>query len=557
MRRLIPVLALAIAALSCAPEGRRSAGAAGGTIVISAAADADALVPPLIIQISGRQIADQIFDRLADIGDSLNTVGDAGFRPVLAERWAWAADSLSIVFFLNQRARWHDGARVSADDVRFSYGLYRDRAVASPVGPLLANIDSVTVRDSSTAVFWFAARNPRQFFDATYHMLIQPRHLLDTVPRARLRESSFARAPVGSGRFRFWRWTPAVSLEIVADTANYRGRPNLDRVIWTVASDFNTAATRFLSGEADVFEFLRPEHMAEIARDTERRVVIYPTLDYGFVQFNLRQARISSRPHRLFGDRALRVALSMSIDRESLVRNVFDTLALVSIGPTSRASPFADTSVQPLPYDTARAARLLELLGWRDQDGDGVRERNRRPLEFSLLVPSSSRNRVRMAVLLQEQLRRVGAAMRIEQSEHGAFTDRARSGRFDAIFGAWHMEAGPAGIRQTWGTAGARSANGLNFGSYESRVFDAHVDSALSANDRSAARSHYRKAIETTITDAPAIWLYEPRATLGLHRRIRPATLRADAWWAQLADWSIEPDERLPRDRLGIPSEAR
>jgi peptide/nickel transport system substrate-binding protein len=556
MHRVIPRFAL-VGALACAPEGAESGAATGGTIVISAAADADALIPPLIIQISGRQVADQIFDRLADIGDSLNTVGDAGFRPVLAERWTWAPDSLAIAFHLNPRARWHDGARVSADDVRFSFALYRDRAVASPVASLLTNIDSVTARDSSTAVFWFAARNPRQFFDATYHMLIQPRHLLDSVPRGRLRESNFARAPIGSGRFRFWRWTPAVSLEIVADTANYRKRSNLDRVIWTVAPEFNTAATRFLSGEADVFEFLRPEHIADIAHSTERRVVVYPSLDYGFVQFNLRETRYSRRPHRLFGDRTLRIALSLAIDRKSMVQNVFDTLALVSIGPTSRASPFADPEVRALPFDTARSARLFESLGWRDQNGDGVRERNGRPLEFSLLVPSSSRNRVRMAVLLQEQFRRVGVAMRVEQLEQGAFIERARSGRFDAVFGAWHMEAGPAGIRQTWGTAGARTTNGLNFGSYESRVFDAHVDSALAANDRASARSHYRRAIETAIADAPAIWLYEPRATLGVHRRIQPAMLRPDAWWARLADWSIEPAERLPRDRLGIPSETR
>jgi peptide/nickel transport system substrate-binding protein len=299
------------------------------------------------------------------------------------------------------------------------------------------------------------------------------------------------------------------------------------------------------------------ETHADIARGTERRVVTFPSLDYGFVQFNMRQARFTSTPHRLFADRSLRVALSMAVNREALVRNVFDTLAQVSVGPTSRASPLADPTVEPLPYDTARAARFLESLDWRDRDGDGIRERNRRPLEFTLLVPSSSRNRVRMAVLLQDQLRRVGVAMRIENLEQGAFLERARSGRFDAIFGAWHMEAGPSGIRQTWGTSGARMANGLNFGSYESRVFDAHVDSALAANDRAAARRHYRRAIETAIADAPAIWLYEPRATIGIHNRIRPAALRADAWWARLADWSIGPDARLPRDRLGIPSAAR
>src|SRR6478752_9806296 len=70
----------------------------GGTIVIAAAADADALLPPLILSVQGKQMADQIFDNLADIGPRLNTVGDAGFTPRLASSWRWSADSLAVDF---------------------------------------------------------------------------------------------------------------------------------------------------------------------------------------------------------------------------------------------------------------------------------------------------------------------------------------------------------------------------------------------------------------------------------------------------------------------------
>jgi peptide/nickel transport system substrate-binding protein len=547
-RRAFSLFACLLASACGGERDARPSAAAGGTLVISAAADADALIPPLISQSSGRQVAEQIFDRLAVIGNDLNTVGDEGFRGVLARGWTWSDDSLSIAFHLRADARWHDGRPVTADDVRFTYELYASPEVASPAAPLLQNVDSVTAPDSLTAIFWYASRTPAQFFETIYSLLVVPGHLLDGVPHSRLRESSFARHPVGSGRFRFASWNPAASLELVSDTGNYRGRAVLDRVIWVVAPDFNTAVTRFMSGEADVFEMLRPEQIDEIPRRPWLRVHMMPSLEYHFVQFNLRDPRDTVRPHPLFGERELRRALSMAVDRQAMVQNVFDTLAVPGIGPATRALKLADTTVAQLPFDTTRAAVVLDSLGWRDTDGDGVRQRGGRALEFTLLVPGSSRSRVRMAVLLQEQLRRLGVRVNLEQLEYAAFIDRGRLRRFDAMFGAWRIDVSPHGIRQTWGTSGSRSPNGLNYGSYESALFDAQVDQALNAHDVTTAREYFRRAQQTIIADAPAIWMFEPRVTLGLHSRLRVSDIRPDAWWAGLAEWSVDPDQRLPRD---------
>ncbi len=532
-------------------DRRAGSGAAtGGTIVVSVAADVDALIPPLVASTQGRQVADLIFDRLADIGDSLNTTGDYGFRPRLAERWMWSADSLQIFFTLNPLARWHDGRAVTARDVRFTHQLFRDPEVAAPLAALLANIDSVTAPDSLTAVFWFASRSPRQFFDAAYNMLIVPEHLLGDAPRGQLRGTAFARAPVGSGRFRFARWEPAVSLEVVADTDNYAGRPNIDRVIWTVSPDFTTASTRLLAGEADAFEAVRPEMVADIQKNPALQLVTYPSLDYGFLQFNLRDPRRRTAPHPIFGDRPTRVAISAALDRASLVRNVFDTLAAVAIGPTVRGYLGADPTLPRIGYDPALANAVLDSLGWT-RGPNGMRAKNGRPLAFSIVTPTSSRTRGRMAVLIQEQLRTLGIAVEIESLDNAAFTTRLSSRSFDAALGAWRLDPAPA-IRQTWGTVGSRAPGGTNFGSYESPEFDLHVDSALSSMDPVAAHAHMRRAYEVIIRDAPAVWLYEPLSMLALHGRIRPARLRRDAWWAHLADWTIDPDKRLPRDEIGL-----
>jgi peptide/nickel transport system substrate-binding protein len=226
-------------------------------------------------------------------------------------------------------------------------------------------------------------------------------------------------------------------------------------------------------------------------------------------------------------------------------------MASVGVGPLARAV-FPDWSkIKQLPYDVARARQLLDSLGWTDADGDGVRARNGVPLAFSVLVPTSSPPRQRLAVLLQEQLRAVGAKVTIQSAEFNAVGEQQRNRRFDATIGAWHADASPGGIRQTWGSLGA-APGGSNFGSYVNPAFDTAVDSALSSTVPARSRAHWLRAYQTIVDDAPAVWLYEPHLMAGAHRRLRVTGLRADGWWAGLADWTIPVTERISRDRVGL-----
>ena len=531
--------------------GDANAGAAGGTMVISTAADADFLFPPLVGQVTGRQVTDQLFDRLAEIGDNLSAVGDAGFRPRLADRWKWAPDSMSIAFHIDPRARWHDGRQVRASDVAYTYRVYSDSTVGSSATPLLADIDSVTTRDSATAVVWYARRSPHQFFDAAYQLVVLPEHVYGAIKGADLRTSPVVRQPVGSGRFRFAKWDAGSTIELVSDTANYRGRAKLDRVIWTVTPDFNAAVAKLWAGEADLFETLRPEAIAELSTYPDVKLVPYPSLAYGYLGFNLRDPGSRTRAHPILGDRAMRRALSMAVNREAVVKNVFDTLAYPGRGPFVRALD-GDAQVNQVAYDLAGAQRILDSLGWKDGNGDGVREKGGRPLKFSILVPTSSAVRQRMAVLIQEQLRQAGVQADVEALEFNAFIERQRSRRFDSYFGAWNVDPAPGSIRQSWTTTGVSGEEGSNYGSYSNPRFDALVDSALAAGSPAASKALYARAYQQIIDDAPAIWVYEPRFFAGAHKRLRPVGLRADGWWGGLADWTIPENERIDRDRIGL-----
>src|SRR5688500_1866405 len=429
------------------------AGDVGGALTIALPAEPTTLMPPLVRYSHEKQVADQVFDALAEIGPSLNTLGDADWTPRLADSWQWAADSMSITFKLNPRARWHDGQRVSGHDVRFTVDLIKDPRVGARATTSLADIDSVSVPDSATAVVWFSRRSPEQFYNVAFNVVPVPEHLLRDADRANLASHPLARSPVGSGPFKFVRWEPRTLIEVAADSSHALGRPKLDRVIWMLNPDVIAALVTVLAGDIDVLEIVSPDGMARIAAQSEVLAVPYTNPNYGYMGFNLRDQRNPERPHPLFADRDLRRALAMALDRRTLLKNVYDTLAWLGVGPVSRMLATADTSAAMVPFDSTGADRLLDSLGWRDQNGDGIREKGGRLLRFGLMAPASSAGRRRYAELIQAQLKPHGVQVDVDIADMAVVGPRMYDSKFDALINNWLSDPSPSAIRDQWRSA--------------------------------------------------------------------------------------------------------
>lgn len=510
-----------------------------------ATGDADVLFPPAGAVTTSADVSGLVFSRLAELTPALNTVEDSGFVPALARSWEHA-DSLTLVFHLDPRARWHDGVPVRAADVAFTYHVYKDTLVGSRFAPNLAAIDSVTARDSLTAVFHFARWYPEQLYDATYHTRILPRHLLDSIPPERMAASAFARSPVGSGPFRFVRWEAGTRLEVVADSGHFLGRPRLDRVVWRIVPDLGAAVSALLAGEGDAVELIPPRELRDRVRaDTMLRLVPYAPNAVAYVAVNLKD-RDKPRPHPILGDRDVRRALAVAVDRATIVRSLFGDEGDVPVGPTARAQWIWSDRIRQLPYDTAEARRLLDAAGWRDANGDGFREKDGRPLRLTLLLPTTSRTRQDAAVLMQAQLRLVGVDLRLLPLEFNLFEQRSLRKDFDLTFQARTLDASPAGILQLFASEGIRESN---YGRYESPVFDALVHRAVATPGRAAAGALWHRAIETLNDDAAAVFVFSPPFQAAVHRRFANVTIRPDEWLATVTRWSVPADARLPRDR--------
>jgi peptide/nickel transport system substrate-binding protein len=235
----------------------------------------------------------------------------------------------------------------------------------------------------------------------------------------------------------------------------------------------------------------------------------------------------------------VRAAIAMAINRESLVRNVFDSLGAVALGPFVRSMSVADTTVRQIPYDPTRAARILDTLGWRMPSIGEIRMKGGRLLEFSVLLPNSSQTRERAALLLQEDLRRIGVSLIIDDPDHATFASRRAAHDFDSYFGTRLVTPSPSDLRIQWGAGTIVGNASQNHGWYENRAMTAIIDSAIATTNPERRRAFFKRACQLITDDVAAVWLYEPRNIAAVKTNATVTGLNAWSWWDDIRNWRV------------------
>ncbi|HXE58613.1 MAG TPA: ABC transporter substrate-binding protein [Gemmatimonadales bacterium] len=542
----LTVAAVLLAALSASAAPAQSPPADDrGTITIVVGEEGFPAVPPLVQTRARQDVADLLFLRLALPGPDYRTAGDKGFRPQLAESWH-RRDSLTLVFDLHPRARWHDGRPVTAHDVVFSFERARRPGFDPQRATLLRHLASVTAESDHRVAFRFARAYSEQLYDATYHVHVVPRHLLASIPDSALATSDFVKAPVGNGPYRWGRRRPGEFIELRANPTYFRGAPKLERVIFRVAEDPEAQISLLLSGEVDAHEYVAPlGNVARVEAHPDLRIVPVPSFTVGYLLFNRRDPADTTRPHPIFGDRDVRRALTLALDRARMVEAAFGPYGAVPVGPVPMSMWIRDPQADPVPYDTAQARALLAARGWTDRDGDGVLDREGRPFAVSLNFPTTSAVRRQMALQVQEQLRRLGVRVELVPLGGPEWAGRRRSGRFDIDFSSASMDPSPSGLRQSWSCAGI---GGSNVAHYCNPAVDSLIERALVAPGSGLAE--WRAVVRTIVEDAPAVFMYTPSYPVAVHRRFVDLDIRPDARWLALPAWRVAPGRQLARDRL-------
>lgn len=479
------------------------------------------------------EVADHLFLRLANLGPGLVTAGDRGFEPMLARSWS-RSDSVTLVFDLDPKARWHDGVPVTAGDVLFAFQRARDPTIAPRLATLTRHISSVEAEGERRVVIRFTHPYAEQLYDATWHVAPLPAHLLAGLPPDQVSSSPFAEHPVGDGPYRWLRRVPGEYLELAANPDFFLGRPGIERVIIRSAVDPDARLNLLLSGQADAMDNVPPplSNLDRVAADRSLRLVPVPSSTIGYLLFNQRARGDRSRPHPILADPGVRRALVLALDRQVLVRAVLGRFADVPFGPASPLLWIRHGAPAAARQDRAAARRLLGLRGWADHDGDGIVDRQGVPLSLRLNFPSSSAVRRDMALLMQEQYRQLGIRIELVQLEFPVYLERRNAGDFDLDFASQMQDPSPSGLTQSWTCTG-----GSNVAGYCDPMVDSLIQEAIGS--RGDTRMLWHSVLRRIEEDAPAVFLYAPTYTYAVRRRYRDVTIRPESSWISLWRWSV------------------
>jgi peptide/nickel transport system substrate-binding protein len=221
----------------------------------------DALNPLTYDSYPASQVLHLVFRTLA----RRDTAAVGRFVPDLATSWELTPDSGAVVIRLRDDVRWHDGVPVTAEDVAWSIGMQKDADIASPRAADLTGIGTAVARDPLTVEVELLRRGPYTM-NSLLEVMPSPRHLLDTVPAARMRFSPFGRNPVGNGLYRFRDWRQGQTLTLETNPDAPEGRPALDRIVLRMVPDMSAALTELLAGQGDVMR-LTPEQAERAGAD--------------------------------------------------------------------------------------------------------------------------------------------------------------------------------------------------------------------------------------------------------------------------------------------------
>jgi peptide/nickel transport system substrate-binding protein len=515
-----------------------------GSITIVIGAEPTLPVPTLSNRKQNIDVAALLFLPLARPNRALEVADEGAYEPALARRWT-RRDSLTLAFDLDPRARWHDGTPVTSRDVVWSLTRARDSAVAPTYALLLRRVAGAEAEGPHRVVVRFREAYAEQMYDAVFHAPPLPAHLLDTVPPARLATSPFAGAPVGNGPYRWGRADPGRQLELVANQDFFLGAPRLERVVFLLVRGAEAQLNLLLDGSADAFEgFLIARNIPPIVARPFLRIHTFPSLSVGYLLFNHRAPGDRTRPHPILADPAVRTAIAHAIDRRQLLRAVFGPYGSLAEGPFGRASWVRRVAPEGPRFDPARARRLLAERGWRDSDGDGILDRDGRPLSLRLTYPGTSVPRVALAEAVQDMLRRVGIRIELIRLDGPVWAERRGRGEFDIDFSQAGLDPTPSGLVQSWSCAGLQGDS--NVGGVCDEAFDRALARAIA--ETRDPRGAWRDAIAALQAATPAVFMYSPADVVVLHERYRDVSFRSESPWADLWRWSVDPARRLPRD---------
>ncbi|MES2210602.1 MAG: peptide ABC transporter substrate-binding protein [Chloroflexota bacterium] len=531
------------------PAASATAAPAGGIVTVGLYQEPDNLNPYLAVQTASRLVRQISLEGLLKADPSGSYVPGLAAEVPTVENNGISADGLTITYKLKAGLKWSDGDPVTSADVKFTWDLIMDPAnkVNSQTG--YNKIASVATPDDTTVVVTFTELYAAALSLFSIKDAVLPAHVLKDKP---LDGADFNRIPEGTGPFMITEWKSGDS--IIADrNPNYReaGKPILDRVVFKIIPSNEVGSAQIRSGEIDILWNLTEAQIPEFEQIADVALQVTPSSNIEYLGLNLSMRGMAdvSMPHPILGDRAVREALASAIDRTPIVNDLLNGKSEVATSPIGLGWA-APEGIQVPPYDPEKARSLLEGAGWKDTNGDGIREKGGLKLSLEISTPAGSQLRELSEQLLLQQFKAVGIDLVINNVPaatlfgNWAENGKLKRGDFDIVMDTWGADLDPDDFLSTLFTSdqiptAANDGAGWNFFRLQDPALDKAIADGRASLDQNVRKAAYKTAAERIAENIIYIPLYK-RSTIDAFRSTvsgqAPNPWSEFTWNAQ--DWS-------------------
>lgn len=432
MQRRLWGVAVAVAALGSMVV--TTVDASGGdqpvTLTVGLMQDIDSLNPTAGYLVSAYEFWNMQYATLTD-----KAAADFATEPGLAEKWEASNGGLTYTYTLREGLKWSDGEPLTAEDVAWTINTSRDQEWINH-SSMTANLDAKAI-DERTVEVTSSVPDPKL---PTLDVYILPKHIWEEPSKDDITTYA-AEDGVGSGPFTLKKWNPGQDWTMVANPNFWRGTPKVDQVVFRVFTDGSAMVAALKSGEIDFVHDVPSQAFEGLKSESNITTVVGQQGGFAELAMNGMAGGLGDG-HPALQDLTVRHAIAKAIDRDALVERVLlgqgEPNGILGVSPDSAWFPEIPED-QQLNHDPEGAKQLLEEAGYKDTDGDGIREMpdGGEPLQFRYAQLSDSDTAGPNQELITGWLKEIGIGTEVSTYDQTQLTSVIASGEYDLFVWGW------------------------------------------------------------------------------------------------------------------------
>jgi peptide/nickel transport system substrate-binding protein len=401
----------------------------------------------------GRRIADVVCESLADWDPKELTL-----KGTLAEAWQYDPEGFWLRVKLRPNLRFSDGEPLTAEDVRWTFHEYimNPELETESLRSLFSTIEKVEVLAPDVLEYTF--REPSAFhLQAAMGFYVLPKHFYSRFTPSQINQSTGLL--MGSGPFQVRnlnpnnQWTPGTDVVLVRNEQYWGVRPALDQMRFKAINDEQARLVAYRNKDGSMIMPSSPQFVQvtrEPGWDERNYSLNWMNMRSGYAFIGWQCGPRNGRPTP-FHDKRVRQAMTMLLDREAMIRDIWSGIGVVAVGPNNPPSPAADPSIAPWPYDLRRARELLAEAGWQDRRGDGVLRNERGdPFVFEFTRSAGGQIHERIAKYIIDQCAAMGIRCIERVVDWSQYDQILKTRDFDALIMGWSASAPESDPTQIW-----------------------------------------------------------------------------------------------------------